>query len=195
MSDIRICFVGDSFVNGAGDPEFLGWVGRLCAAANSKGNELTCYNLGVRRNTSSDILKRWHEIESRFMAGADNRLVLSFGVNDTVLENGLVRVSERQALQNMRQLLTQSKKLPCIVVGPPPVTDETQNERIRIYSQKLAIEADVAGIPFIELYSRLVNDGVYLQEVSANDQAHPRGSGYAKIAELVGQHPSWWFRC
>lgn len=56
--DIRICFVGDSFVNGIGDERALGWAGRLCAAANARGVPVTYYNLGVRRNTSKDILLR-----------------------------------------------------------------------------------------------------------------------------------------
>jgi hypothetical protein len=31
--EIRICFIGESFVNGTGDPEFLGWTGRVCRHA------------------------------------------------------------------------------------------------------------------------------------------------------------------
>lgn len=30
---MRICFIGDSFVNGTGDPECLGWAGRICVTA------------------------------------------------------------------------------------------------------------------------------------------------------------------
>lgn len=33
--DIRICFIGDSLVNGTGDEAALGWAGRLCAMANA----------------------------------------------------------------------------------------------------------------------------------------------------------------
>ena len=33
----RICFFGDSFVNGTGDDDALGWVGRLCAAERRAG--------------------------------------------------------------------------------------------------------------------------------------------------------------
>ncbi|HZC55143.1 MAG TPA: hypothetical protein VE396_03730 [Xanthobacteraceae bacterium] len=32
---IRICFFGDSMVNGTGDDACLGWVGRICAAAGA----------------------------------------------------------------------------------------------------------------------------------------------------------------
>ena len=59
MNEVRICFVGESFVNGTGDPECLGWAGRICVNANRKGYDITYYNLGVRRETSSELKNRW----------------------------------------------------------------------------------------------------------------------------------------
>ena len=59
MNEVRICFVGESFVNGTGDPDCLGWAGRICVNANRKGYEITYYNLGVRRETSSELKNRW----------------------------------------------------------------------------------------------------------------------------------------
>jgi lysophospholipase L1-like esterase len=41
---IRACFFGDSFVNGVGDNQHLGWVGRFSAAESSRGADLTSYN-------------------------------------------------------------------------------------------------------------------------------------------------------
>src|SRR5690606_27298725 len=58
-NDLRICFVGDSFVAGVGDPEALGWSGRLTVDAHAAGVAPTAYNLGVRRQTSTDIAGRW----------------------------------------------------------------------------------------------------------------------------------------
>ena len=43
--DLRICFVGDSFVNGTGDETKLGWTGRLCAALEANNPELRNYVL------------------------------------------------------------------------------------------------------------------------------------------------------
>lgn len=77
---MRLCFFGDSFVNGTGDDDCLGWVGRLCAAERRVGRDLTVYNLGVRRDTSDDILRRWRrEAEARLPPGCGGRLVFSFG--------------------------------------------------------------------------------------------------------------------
>ena len=57
MTNTHICFFGDSFVNGTGDPTYLGWSGRVCAAMAHPG--LTYYNLGIRGNTSEQIEARW----------------------------------------------------------------------------------------------------------------------------------------
>ena len=73
---MRICFIGDSFVQGTGDDACLGWVGRVCAALRQQGRDLTSYNLGIRRDTSADIRQRWQrEAQLRLPAEHDGRLV------------------------------------------------------------------------------------------------------------------------
>ena len=56
---MHVCFVGDSLVNGMGDPECLGWAGRLIVAARRQGHDVTHDNLGIRRDTSADVRARW----------------------------------------------------------------------------------------------------------------------------------------
>ena len=71
IPDLRVCFLGDSFVAGVGDPEHRGWVGRLAARTSREGQPLTVYDLGVRRETSRDLLRRWHgKCVPRLPAGA-----------------------------------------------------------------------------------------------------------------------------
>ena len=80
---MRICFLGDSFVNGTGDDDCLGWTGRICSSARRSGRDVTHYNLGVRRDTSADILARWRqEAERRLSPDLGGRLVFAFGGND-----------------------------------------------------------------------------------------------------------------
>ena len=43
--DIRVCFLGDSFILGTGDVDGLGWAGRVHAAERGRGIDLTSYNL------------------------------------------------------------------------------------------------------------------------------------------------------
>ncbi len=192
--DIRICFVGDSFVNGTGDETALGWAGRLCVAANTKGISVTYYNLGIRRNTSEDILLRWEEECSlRLPDSCDGRVVISCGVNDTVIENERLRVSFEKSVVNIRKILKGAKKYNVIMVGPPPIDDDIQNERIKAISKAYEKEANLLNVPFIELYSSLIIDDAYKKEISKNDGAHPKSSGYKKIAGIVGSSPYWWF--
>jgi lysophospholipase L1-like esterase len=193
--DIRICFVGDSFVNGTGDEKALGWAGRLCASANTKKNCITYYNLGIRRNTSRDVLLRFaRECAPRLPKSADGRVVLSFGVNDTLMENGNLRVSFEQSCANLREVLRRAGQYKTILVGPPPVCDHDHNDRISALSQAYAREARILGVPFIELFAHLVADSRYRGEVTRNDGGHPTGRGYAKIAALIGSSRAWWFK-
>lgn len=192
--DIRICFVGDSFVNGTGDEEALGWAGRLCAAAHARGVPVTYYNLGIRRNTSRDILQRLEvECSLRLPEPFDCRVVLSFGVNDTVIENGSVRVPYEESRANLRELLIKAKKYKIILLGPPPVGDVEQNERILALSHAFAEEAAALGVPYVDLFSPLVSDAAYKREVMSNDGSHPRSNGYEKMAKIVLSSPTWWF--
>ncbi|PLA74456.1 lipase [Hydrogenovibrio sp. SC-1] len=199
MSDTRICFIGDSFVNGTGDPQMLGWAGRLCAQAQQPEHEITYYNLGIRRNTSTDILQRWSEISQRQQADCDNRIVLSCGVNDTVFEDGKLRVDFETSIQNIQKMLVLMQDSPDpegtkgLVIGPPPVNDDTQNQRIQTLSKSMQFEAEQAGIPFIVLFDALVQDSAYLAEIAQNDGAHPKANGYDKMAQLILQSGQWWF--
>ena len=193
-ADIRICFVGDSFVNGTGDETALGWAGRLCASAAKRGVPVTYYNLGVRRNTSKDILMRWeNEVAHRLPDTCDGRVVVSCGVNDTVVEDGKVRIRPEESCANLRAILDGARKHKVILVGPPPVDDDQQNERIRSLSDAFAREAGRLGVPFIELFSALAADNAYIQEISSGDGAHPGGNGYTTIAAIISSSPSWWF--
>ncbi|MFD0346910.1 GDSL-type esterase/lipase family protein [Kitasatospora aburaviensis] len=137
ISDLRICFAGDSFTQGVGDPEFRGWVGRVLQAtcAPAAASDLTGFNLGIRRNTSADVLARiWTEAGSRFLPGADNRLVLSVGSNDATLEGGRPRVAPEQSLGHVAALLDGARErgVGVLLVGPPPVVgwDEGHLDRL-----------------------------------------------------------------
>ena len=119
-ADRRVFFVGDSFVAGVGDPEHRGWVGRLAERAHRAGAPITAYNLGVRRDTSDDICRRWtDEVAVRRGAGAQERLVVSFGVNDTSPCGRGTRVAADHSVANLRTLLAEAAaaRLPVLVVG------------------------------------------------------------------------------
>lgn len=121
MRDLRICFVGDSFVNGTGDDEALGWVGRVCRTARARNIPLTRYDLGVRRDTSELIFRRFAaEVSARLdLVPCDGRVVLSFGANDTTHDGGRPRVAPEATLANARALLDLARgRYPTLMVGP-----------------------------------------------------------------------------
>lgn len=87
MVDLRICFVGDSCMNGSGDPETPGRVRRLCRLRLTPARRFTSYEPGVRGHTTTDIKGRWEaECARGLLEAGDNRVVLQGGIND-VAEN------------------------------------------------------------------------------------------------------------
>ena len=195
---MRICFVGDSFVNGVGDPRGLGWTGRICVEAHQYQDEITVYNLGIRRETSADILKRWlGEVSCRLSPEYDSRVVFSFGVNDTTIEQGKTRVCLSDSLNNIRQILTTaSSRFPVLMIGPPPIADVEQNQRICELSQQMQLIGEQVNIPYLDVFTPLKSSAVWMSEVEHYDGAHPREKGYTKFADLVKSWSAWqsWFK-
>lgn len=193
MKHLRICFVGDSFVNGTGDPECLGWAGRLCVAALQQGHDITYYNLGIRRQTSHQIAQRWQmEVSARLPQEYNGRVIFSFGVNDTAFENGKERVVLEESIENTRQMLLTAKGFfPTIMVGPPPVLEEEHSRRIVHLSNRLALMCETIEVPYLEICAPLQQVSIWKEEVASNDGAHPRAAGYIALARLVQEWTAW----
>jgi len=187
-----VFFVGDSFVAGVGDPQHRGWVGRLAERAHRIGAPITAYNLGVRRDTSDDILRRWaDEVAVRRAAGAQERLVVSFGVNDTTDDGRATRVVPEYSVANLHTLLADAAAtgLPALMVGPPPVADRVQNRRIAALDEQFAAVCAETGAPYVTVFAPLRDAPVWMDEVAAGDGAHPGAAGYDLLTDLV--EPVW----
>ncbi|MDN5853704.1 MAG: GDSL-type esterase/lipase family protein [Actinomycetia bacterium] len=190
--DLRVCFLGDSFVAGTGDPEHLGWVGRLTARTHRGGSALTAYNLGVRRQTSSQVLDRWlPECSPRLPEGCEGRVVVSFGVNDTTVENGRQRVSTAESAEHLTSLLrgVRAAGWTALVVGPPPVADQAHNLRTATLAEHLRAVAAKENTPYVATLSVLARSPVWMAQVNAGDGAHPAAEGYTALADLLW--PRW----
>ena len=193
MRDLRVCFVGDSFVAGVGDPEHLGWVGRVAARSHQMGQPLTAYVLGVRRQTSRDVAGRWRaECAARLPDGCDGRVVLSLGVNDTTVEGGATRVAAVDSVDFLARILTGVRQAgwSVLMVGPPPVADSDQNERIAGLEASFSAVCDAAAVNFVPVFHHLAADQVWMREVADGDGAHPGAQGYQQLADLVW--PRWY---
>lgn len=188
MTDRRLCFVGDSFVQGTLDDECLGWVGRVCAATRKRGVDLTGYNLGVRRDTSADIACRWEaECAARLPDGCEPGVLFAFGTNDTTLEGGTPRVDPAQSVIHLRRMLDIAARRgwPACFIGPPPIADKAQNERTAALSTQLIETAASADVPALDVFGPLRDDVTWRDAVAAGDGAHPGAAGYERLAGLV----------
>jgi acyl-CoA thioesterase I len=186
--DLRVMFVGDSTVAGVGDPAGQGWVGRVVAGAFAAGVPLTAYNLGVRRDTSADVLARWQaEVRARLAPGAECRVVFSFGTNDATVEHGARRVPERHSLANLAQAIDGAAALglPTLIVGPAPVEEREHRDRIAALSGAFARLAAERGVPCLEVAGPLSQDRTWTREACEGDGAHPASGGYSLLAGLV----------
>ena len=185
--EMHVLFFGDSHTLGVGDPSGLGWVGRVVAASHAGGVPLVAYNLGIRRETSQDVLRRWQcEAEARSYPVA-TKVVFAVGANDTTEEDGVLRVEQGDSVETLATLLRQSDAagLPALVVGPAPVGDDRQMDRISGLSDRFAGLCSQMGMPFVDVAVRLRQSETWREEIAATDEAHPAAAGYEELARVV----------
>lgn len=185
--DVRVCFLGDSFTAGVGDPTGGGWVGPVGAAARRSGWDLTGYGLGVRRDTSVDVARRFPaEASWRLRDGDRYGVVVAVGLNDVVLDGGRPRVAPERSLAALADVLdgAAARAWPALVVGPPPVSDPGESARAADLSAGMASSCADRSVPFVDT-TGLAVDPVWAAEVAAGDAYHPSTRGYARLAALV----------
>lgn len=184
-------------MNGTGDRTYLGWTGRVCQSAAASGQSITHYNLGVRRETSTELAKRWQlETARRLPTGSDHKLVFSFGTNDTTLEGSQTRVELVDSISNACQILTLAKEqYPTLMIGAPPIADTNQNQRTQTLCQHLASICQEIDIPYLDVFTPLSASSIWMQAVRSGDGAHPDAAGYEEFAQLVRNWFAWdhWF--
>ena len=192
---MRVCFIGDSFVNGVGDAEGLGWRGRVTAAALQAGLDLTAYDLGVRRNTSADILARWEgEATARFPGGQPRRLLFSFGTNDCADDgHGAPRLSPSSTLANAAAILGRAIQLaPTVMIGPPPMLDDgAADARIASLERELDSLCRRLDIPFLPVFGLLSGAAAWSTGAAGGDGTHPDAGGYAFLADEILGWPAF----
>lgn len=187
---MRILAFGDSFVAGVGDPAHQGWLGRALAGRP----EVTLYNLGIRRDTSANVLARWSaEALPRLTDVEPCRLVFSFGRNDAnAAEGESARLPPSESLKNARLLLSAgAQQAPVLMVGPPPAGEPGLAARVEALNEAFKALCARLRVPYIDVLRPLAVSGTWLAEAQAGDGAHPGAAGYQQMAELVAAHPAW----
>lgn len=186
--DIGLCFVGDGFVAGYGDPKALGWVSRVVGRTTTQDADLTAYNLGVRDDSSADVMQRWRsECAPRWAGRSERRLVVGVGARDVP-----AGVSTARSRLNLANVLDEAATsgIATFVVGPTPTLDADTNARIEVLAGAQADVCDRRNVPFVDCFRPLVHHDQWLSDLAAGDGVHPGQAGYGLIAWLV-LHYGW----
>lgn len=189
VRDVGIVFLGASQTAGYGDPKGLGWVGRVIARTQHPDLDLTAYNLGVRGNTSADVVNRWSaECQPRWRGRAERRLVLSVGMNDIL--SGMTMARSRLNLANILDEAT-TTNVSTFVVGLTPTLDPELNRRVEALAEAQADVCARRGVTYVDCFRPLVGHDQWMADLAAShDRAHPGQAGYGLIAWLV-LHNGW----
>ena len=188
--DVGLVFIGASLVAGLGDPKGQGWVSRVVGRTQHPDLELTAYNLGVRGDTSADVLSRWRtECPPRWSGRAEKRLVLSIGTGDAI--KGVTLARHRLNLANILDDAA-SAGIGTFVVSPPPSDDEELNAKLDILVEAQADVCSRRSVPFVDCFRPLLGHDQWQSDLAASRvQHHPGQAGYGLIAWLV-LHNGWY---
>jgi acyl-CoA thioesterase I len=190
--DLRLCFFGDSYVQGVGDATGAGWVGPVAGQMMGYG---TAFNLGVRGDTSLDVQRRWYdEARCRLKNSERYGVLFSFGVNDTHISEGRTRVPHQRSLTVLSALLDDAhvSGWSALVVGPPPPAEDGHRRRVRRLSTDMAMVCTSCATPFVDLVTPLEADESWLAELAAGDGSHPGTAGYWRMASLIDPEFTTW---
>lgn len=188
--DVGLVFVGASLVAGVGDPKGQGWVSRVVGRTHHSELELTAYNLGVRGDTTADVLARWKaECAPRWRGRAEKRLVISVGGNDAA--TGVTLARHRLNLANILDDAA-SAGIGTFVVSPPPGDDEELNAKLDVLVEAQADVCSRRGVPFVDCFRPLLGHEQWQSDLAASRVPHhPGQAGYGLIAWLV-LHNGWY---
>ncbi len=187
--DVAIVFLGSSLVAGVGDPKGQGWVTRVVGRTAHPDVELTAYNLGVRGDTSADVLDRWAtEVPRRWSGRTERRVVVSIGTDDVL--RGITLARHRLNLANLLDDAATSG-VGTFVVSPPPADDPELDARLEVLVEAQADVCTRRGVPFVDCFAPLRGHDQWRTDLATSRvDHHPGQAGYGLIAWLV-LHNGW----
>ncbi|GAA4400792.1 GDSL-type esterase/lipase family protein [Fodinibacter luteus] len=185
--DLALVFLGSSLVAGVGDPKGQGWVTRVVGRTQHPDLELTAYNLGVRGDTSADVLHRWTtEVPLRWAGRTERRVVVSVGTDDVL--GGVSLARHRLNLANLLDDAAASG-VGTFVVSPPPTDDPEVDARLEVLVDAQADVCSRRAVPFVDCYAPLQGHDQWRTDLAASRVPHhPGQAGYGLIAWLVLHH-------
>ncbi len=189
MTDLRVCFLGDSFTLGQCDESALGWPGRVEIAALAAGVNLTGYNLGIRGDTGAQIAARAPaEVKARFRSGDAKAVTIFFGANDISLGLPL-----SDSLHPLRRLLdwAAGEGLKAFVLSPPRYRDSLTDALAASLTAAFDKICAERGVAFLDLRDAGVDWDLWWAQAEAGDGIHPGGDAYASLARVFSEWNAW----
>ncbi|MDR3201803.1 MAG: GDSL-type esterase/lipase family protein [Bifidobacteriaceae bacterium] len=178
---LQICVVGSELVAGVGDPQGMGWVGRLAARSPARPAP-AFFPLAAPMESTLQLEARWaREADLRFLPGCEHRLVVAPGAADLATEVSPAR--SRLALASILDGALR-RRLDTMVVGPPPGRDAL-NAAIADLSRAYRDVTTRRGMVYVDTFTPLVANDQWLADMAVGDGEHPGATGYALIAWLV----------
>jgi len=190
MTDLRVCFLGDSFTLGQGDDDGLGWVGRVHAAERGRGIELTSYNLGIRGQTGAEIAARASRETGERLAGKGERcgVVVAFGTNDIFHDRPVEETVT--ALETIaRWALGQGWAV--FVMGCPHAAEPELDAMRALRNVNLEEAARRLDVPFLDVRERVADWSAWHRGAMEGDGVHPGSEGYAAVAAVFATWGPW----
>ena len=171
-----VLFLGDSHIEHG---EWAEWFGRA-----------DIQNRGVGRIRIGGLSRCLPEVYRQ----QPSQIVIMCGVND-LLADGIstdrVARGYRELLSELRTALPQTKVLihSILPVAEPGVpTADDVNAKVMEINGRLANEASEAGVSYVDLYSRVIDERGRLRSDLTYDGIHLNGKGYALWCELLRPH-------
>ncbi len=208
MGPIRVCFVGDSVTLGTGDERAQGWPGRLCDMEfDVHKNDISCYNLGIRAETSQQIRARWmQECELRLPEHIQGRVIFLFCLNYKAHYNrDNNRVPLEESKKNAHAMMSSAKSWkPTLWLGPTPIRNDNpiinpgksvvftfNAERTAILNDAYREIAAELKIPYFDMHNVFQGTKAWKKVLNEGDGVHPTGDGYQLIAESLIKWDAW----
>ena len=189
MTDLRICFLGDSLTLGQGDRTGLGWPGRVVHEALEAGAALTGYNLGVRGDSGAQIAARApSEVKARFRHGDAKAVTIFFGAND--IGQDLPLADSIEALEALLNWAA-AHRLTAFVLSPPLYADPLSDAQAAGMTAAFAKICAGRGAPYLDLREAGVDWSLWWAQAEAGDGIHPGAETYASLARAFSRWDAW----
>lgn len=181
--DVRIVILGDAMISAAGDPKGMGWVGRVTSKTPANQPRIDIFALPAPDETTSMLAERWQsEVQRRFSAETENRLVIALGNHDPA-----AGISISRSRLNIATIVDEAKRagIESFLVGPTPHRNAELNTEVEHLASGFEDVADRRGIPFVDCFRPLVEHEGWNLEIETSEHGIPGQVGHGLIAWLV----------